>query len=506
MHKRPLIICTWLGIIILAVFLRFNDLEQRPMHADEATGARILSNRLEANSYQFDPKHFHGPLLSITAEPIAQLAGETSWQRLSKHSLRIGPAIAGILLVLTPLLWQRRIGAIAALTAGMLLATSPIIVYYNRMYIHESLLALLAMLALATGYQLLEKPKRGSGLMTGLFIGLMFATKETAAISVIAWVVASFVYLFAPITDRPPLSARLQIYLKPFIYLGLATAVSAAFFYSNGFKSAQGVIDAIRTYFIYETTAGHEKAWSYYFELLLWPKHRLGMWWSEASVLLLGIASVGALWKYRDTSQKTGRFLFAATFTHILIYSLISYKTPWLMLVPWAHGCLLVGFLTQKLPQAKRATRIFLTLLLIASFSIQTRQCLLANGLYASDARNPYAYVPTSKNVEALEVWLDELIEQNPSITRSTIAVVGNEYWPLPWYLKAFETIGYWPEIETMHRDFPLVFAMPGQAQRTAAQLQDTHTALPRSLRADVPVVLYLRNDIWQQWTKEPAL
>ena len=100
----------------------------------------------------------------------------------------------------------------------------------------------------------------------------------------------------------------------------------------------------------------------------------------------------------------------------------------------------------------------------------------------------------------------DELIEQNPSIARSTIAVVGSEYWPLPWYLKAFETIGYWPEIETMHRDFPLVFTMPGQAQRTEAQLQDSHTALPRSLRADVPVVLYLRNDIWQQWTKEPAL
>jgi hypothetical protein len=30
--------------------------------------------------------------------------------------------------------------------------------------------------------------------------------------------------------------------------------------------------------------------------------------------------------------------------------------------------------------------------------------------------------------------------------------------------------------------------------------LQATHVALPRGLRANVSITLYLRNDLWQAW------
>ena len=86
-------------------------------------------------------------------------------------------AIAGTLLVLVPLLWRRRFGDGPMLLAAALLATSPLLVYYSRMFIHESLLVLFGMLALVS---LTRAPRYG---IPGLFVGLMFATKESFAIS-----------------------------------------------------------------------------------------------------------------------------------------------------------------------------------------------------------------------------------------------------------------------------------------------------------------------------------
>jgi len=142
MSQRLLIIVTWIGIVILSLTLRLQNLEKRPIHADEATGARILARQLAGEDYQFDPQHFHGPLLSLSSLPIARSRSETSWSELSTTTLRLGAVIAGLLVVFTPLLWRRSIGPWGALAAAALLASSPLMVYYNRMYIHESLLTL----------------------------------------------------------------------------------------------------------------------------------------------------------------------------------------------------------------------------------------------------------------------------------------------------------------------------------------------------------------------------
>ena len=80
------------------------------------------------------------------------------------------------------------------------------------------------------------------------------------------------------------------------------------------------------------------------------------------------------------------------------------------------------------------------------------------------------------------------------------IAVVGHEYWPLPWYLRSFETVGYWPTPIQDMTELPIVFAMPLQVHPCDTLLKATHTKLPRGLRTNVSVTLYLRNDIWQRW------
>ena len=82
--KTPLLIAAWIGIVVLGVFLRFDDLSARPFHADEATGALITAKRMEASGYVFDPLHYHGPLLSGAGLLSARLHGTGGWAALEK--------------------------------------------------------------------------------------------------------------------------------------------------------------------------------------------------------------------------------------------------------------------------------------------------------------------------------------------------------------------------------------------------------------------------------------
>jgi uncharacterized protein (TIGR03663 family) len=502
MSQRLLIVITWIGIALLALTLRLKDLEKRPLHADEATGARILAQQIAGNDYQFDPHHFHGPLLSWSSIPMALIRDEHHWDELSSITLRLGPAVAGILLIFTPLLWVRSIGPWGALTAAALLTSSPLLVYYNRMYIHESLLMLFAALSCAAIFRFIQQPSKRIGVFAGLSLGLMFATKETFAISILAWLPATYLcYRQQQIKVAEHLSSSYhRIYFVPVAVLVLTAALTAGYFYTNGFRAPQGIIDAVRTYFVYETTPGHEKKLLYYFELLIWPKHTVGTWWTEALIVLLAVIAVT---KYLHTTAV--RFLAVATICHFAIYSSIGYKTPWLMLVPWAHACLLAGYAFSQVHTINTRSRTILIVLLISGLVYQTKQSVDASGRLANDNRNPYAYVPTSKDAPAIEDWLIQL-DALPSIPRlAPIAVVGQGYWPLPWYLRHFETIGYWPAPIQEMVDFPIIFAMPAHTHSCDDLLGTTHLKLPRSLRTNVTITLYLRNDIWQDWIHSDA-
>ena len=502
MSQRLLIIVTWIGIVILSLTLRLQNLEERPIHADEATGARILAGQLAGKDYQFDPQHFHGPLLSLSSQPIARSRSETSWSELSTTTLRLSTVIAGLLVVFTPLLWRRSIGSWGALAAAALLASSPLMVYYNRMYIHESLLTLFAMLACAAVLRLTEQPGKRIAIASGLCIGLMFATKETFAISILAWLPAvGLCYWRQQANDARHLCPNLRIYLLPSVCLAITAAFTAAYFYSDGFRSMQGIIDAVRTYFVYETTAGHEKDMGYYLKLLIWPKQQLGIWWTEVLIALLAVIAV-AFAVVKRVPNPAVLFLAVATVCHFIIYSCIGYKTPWLMMVPWAHACLLAGYVFSYFPNLKTRSRFLLTLLLLTGLAYQTKQSIHASGRLANDSRNPYAYVPTSKDAAKVERWLHELRALPDAPTLTPIGVIGQGYWPLPWYLRTFETIGYWPTPIQDITDLPIIFAMPAQAQACDNLLGATHTKLPRGLRANVAVTLYLRNDIWQHWMR----
>jgi len=233
MLKDPFIYLAWIAVVALAVFLRTNDLSDRPVHADEATGARILAQQLEGAGYTFSPKHFHGPLLTQLSRPIAHIRGEQNWAQLSIETLRSSTVIAGVLLIFTPLLWRRLIGNWGAWLAAALMATSPLLVYYSRMYIHESWLALFGMLACASIYQLTRAPTVLRAIAAGLSIGLMFATKETFAISILSWIPAVVLYLILQKRTAHTHPPQFSAYLGAAGIVFVTSICGAGLFYSD---------------------------------------------------------------------------------------------------------------------------------------------------------------------------------------------------------------------------------------------------------------------------------
>jgi uncharacterized protein (TIGR03663 family) len=424
---------------------------------------------------------------------LCRLRGETRWQEMSQTTPRLLTASAGVLLLLVPLLWRRRFGDGPMLLAAAILATSPLLVYYSRMFIHESLLVLFGMLALVS---LTRAPRWG---IPGLLVGLMFATKESFAISMIAWAGAA---VWVALENRKQLDRAWWIsawreYRAPVATSLLAGAWVAGYFYTDGFRQPGGAIDAVRTFFVYKTVSGHEKSIGYYFQLLALPAKSGGVWWCGTPVVVLALLSFAAHFR-----RPVVRFIAYSAAGHFLIYSLIAYKTPWLACLPWAHVCLLAGFGVAGFSTRPAWMKIAISLLVSACLITQFTQARRATGRFASDARNPFAYVPTRTDIETLAPWLAQLRQSAPGNSLEPVAVIGTDYWPLPWYLRSFGKIGYWPEPPDQLASMPLVFAMPETAEAVANQLAPSHTPLPRGLRAEVPVTLFVRNDIWNSWIK----
>lgn len=497
MH-RFIVVILWLLVLAAAVWLRVDSLNSRPIHFDEATGARITADRLEPTSdYAFNPVHNHGPTLSLAGALASRIAGNDSWQSMTKLPLRSVTVIAGVLLVMVPLCWRRRFGDVPMLLASALLATSPLLVYYSRMYIHEILLALFGLLVVVT------LCRKRTLWIAGAMLGLMFATKESFAISVIAWGMAGIAvaWQFRMTLRERAWWEHLDEWWRPVMTMLMCAAAVSVLFYTDGFTRPSGIWDAVRTFFIYKTEGGHDKPFGYYLSTMLVPR-KDAVWWGESTVAVLALLALVRSFSKSMPKDKAAaiQFLAYAAIAHFAIYSLIAYKTPWLMCLPWAHVCLLAGFSLVSISQWKSWQTVATTIAIVIILGLQIRQTRWATGRFETDQRNAYAYVPTSRDIESMEQWLVQLADGNPKRIEP-IAVVGSYYWPLPWYLRNFEAVGYWQDAsDPSLSQCGVVLVLPEQLDAASAKLSNTHTGFPRSLRTNVVVTLYLRNDLWKQW------
>lgn len=509
---------------IAALVLRLPRLDQRPMHGDEAVHAVKFGKLLEKNIYKYDPFEYHGPTLNYLTLIPAWISSENTLPEVNEFTLRIVPVICGVLLVLLLLLIRDGLGEKASIFAAILTAISPAMVFYSRYYIQEMLLVCFTFGTIVSGYRYCRDRKIIWAILTGAFIGLMHATKETFIISLGSMFLAlAAVIIFNRKKEQATENIKRVKTIHVLAGLIVACIVSIIFF-SSFFTNMRGIKDSILTYGTYFNRAGtsdiHNHPWYYYLKMLIFYKFGTGPVWTEALIVILAIVGFAASFAKKCTSLADSSFLrFIALYTLILtvIYSVIPYKTPWCAL-NFLHGMiLLAGFGASVLINLthKIVPRAIIAILLLAAAIHLGYLSYLNNYKYYSDSRNPYVYAhPTNEIYTALDK-IDYYAKADPKGKDMYIEVIfpGHDYWPLPWYLRSFSSVAWRDRVAFNEPSASLIIASPSVETDLTEKLSDSSIPAEEShlymflfeeapyyiwLRPKVKLMGFVRSDLWE--------
>ncbi len=495
------------GLILLAVLalasgLRFPRLADRPMHGDEAVQAVKAGDLWMSGSIKYDPKAYHGPTLYYLTLPFIWISHATDFASTDEATFRMVPVIFGVAIVLLVLALGDGIGLGAAMVAAGLTAASPAMVFYSRYYIQETLLVFFTLSAIVAGWRYVRSGRRSWLYYLAVYVGLMFATKETAIIACASAALA----LLVVSRFRPSVLARMtpRLVAGP-VAVGLLTAAAC---FSAFLAHPGGAVDAMRAPFNYADVAFgggvHDHAWHYYLGKLLFTRPEPGgPWWSEGIILLL--AAVGAGAAIRGTYIPAGgvplaRFITCYTAAMILAYSAIPYKTPWCMLSFLNGLIILAGIGTMALLQSVRGSaRALVGLALVGAGAHLAWQAHRASFTFPADRRNPYAYAHPVMDVKRLAERVERLARLHPDGDGMLVRVIAADPWPLPWYLRRLANVGYWAEAPE-EISAPVVITSAPVDRRLDRRFAATHHVQLYGLRPPVVLAMFVELGLWRRF------
>ena len=460
-------------VVVVAAWLRLHDLGNRPMHADEANQAVKLGALLERGEYRFDPYDHHGPTLYYFGLIPAWVRGERTLAELTETTVRLTPALAGTAAVLLVALAAAPLGWPMALVAAALLAVSPAAVYYSRYFVQETLLVAFALLVWVAAARWLKDRRWRWVLIAGGGLGLMQATKATAplfvAMALVAWLAGRSGGRRVPgeTTAVDPRDGRGASTVAVLGAVACAVAV-AALFYSSFFAHPAGMRDAVATYLpmsgrVAASGGAHDKPWWYYGSLF-WRQRIGGYTWDQTPFLVLAVAgAVGAL------ISKGGRWRPVAVYAlgAAAVLSAVPYKTPWVVVNLLPAMGVLAAWVPWRLAGLGRWGQALAAMAVVFVIIWQAGQVRQAVFRRPADPRNPLAYVHSSPDVRRATVLAQQAGE-------GPVRVISEEYWPLPWYLRGRDDVGYWRTVPD-ECDGSLLFVSPELAESVRERLKGSY-------------------------------
>ena len=500
---------TWraacLLILVAAAVLRLYRLSLKPLHHDEGINACFLGRLFHQGIYHYDPANYHGPTLYYFALVVSSVIEIFSRpNELTTIAIRLVPALFGIATVAVLLALRKQVGDIGALAAAALVAVSPAAVYFSRDFIHETLLVFFTLAVPMAVLRYRDTLKPTDLMLASAAAALMFATKETAVISAAVLLVSllgTFLcsrgrVLVTADTERSkpdskplPRGDRLRRAMMLWLLVAVVFFVLYALLYSSFLTDPSGIFHGIET-FRYWVGTGRQLHRAPWYTYLRWMEQ------AELPILVLGIAgTVLALWRRRN------RFaLFAGLWAFGLLtaYSLLPYKTPWLTLNCIVPMAIASGYAVQatwdRVRQLAndRFTPLMLALMGLILVASLTKSIAL-NFYRYDDARLPYVYMQTRREFISLVEEINRIASRSGSGRQTTIMVTSRDYWPLPWYLQDYSSVGYPGRI--VPADVEIIVASESQERELIPLLADNYRRVGSyPLRPAVTLVLYARN------------
>ena len=509
----------------VAAFLRIYDLELVPFHHDEGVNGNFLVRLVRDGFYHYDPANYHGPTLyyfsTIIPWTLRLISGVTAQNKygMDTVTVRLVPALFGLATVWLVLLLRRRLGTIGALSAAALLAVSPGAVYLSRYYIHETLFVFFTLGLVIAALRYYEDGHPVYLILASVSGALLFATKETAMISVGVLLIAfPLTHIYRRLrkesgdtgskrrkerrtANLDGTNQTLQKYggtrwLTIWIIgaLALFVAVNVVLYSSFFTNFPKGVYDALKTFEFWTKTgkAAHVHSFDTY------------IWWllrQESPILLLGtLGAAFVVWKPRNSFA-----LFSALwgFGIVAAYSLIPYKTPWLALNFIIPLALIGGYALQVIYERGWYPLWIISGIMVVAIGISGYQTVDLNFLNYDNDDQYYVYVYAHTRRETLKL-VDE-IERIAAVTgqgqQIGITIVSTDYWPLPWYLRDYGRVGYFGRMSTSNE--PLIIASESQGAEIETTFGDRYEQVSSglnqagsyALRPGVNLLLYVQRD-----------
>ena len=471
-----------IGIFIVAAILRSYDLNLVPLHHDEGVNGNFLVRLVREGAYRYDPENYHGPTLyyfsAIIPWATRLFFGTAARDNygLTTFTIRLVTVVFGLATIGLVFLLRRKLGTVATLSAGLMLAISPGAVYLSRYFIHESLFVFFTLGIVVAAVWFYEERDPKYLIPAGASAALLFATKETAMISVGVFIIAlilTLVYMY--FTRKPSVSTPTKRYkargasnrFREVIEemggtTNLAGNVVVALivfaglyllFYSSFFQNGQGVWDSLKTFAIWTKTGtvAHVHPATQYF---IWLTRQ------EAPLLFLGAA--GAAWAVLKPRNSLALFCGLWAFGLIAAYSLVPYKTPWLLLNFVVPLALIAGYAIQAIYELDRGQLRLVSAVLFVAVGVGLYQSIDLNFINYDNDKPQYVYVyaHTKRNMLDLVNEIDRIAKEENG-TKTGITIVSPDYWPLPWYLRNYTRVGYYGDMAASTE--PLIIANANQ-------------------------------------------
>ena len=213
----------FLLILIIALFVRFWNLDLKLLHHDEAIHSWFSYELLTTGAWAYDPS-YHGPFLYYVTAGMFSLFGD------SDLVARLLPALFGTLLI--PLVYCiYRIGYIdkkQTLLAALLIALSPDMVYFSRFLRHDIFMLFFTFLLLVAILYYFEYGQSRYAIIAAIAMGGALCCKEEMPVILIIF--ASF-FIFAIWRGKftlPP-DWKYDLILGAFIVFGIMAVLYSAF-------------------------------------------------------------------------------------------------------------------------------------------------------------------------------------------------------------------------------------------------------------------------------------
>lgn len=491
------------SILIIAIFLRLYHLDLKPLHNDEGVNAYFFVRLFRENFYQYDPANYHGPTLyyfTLIACSICTLFFGASG--VNTFVIRLVPALFGVAAVYLILKLRDQLGTGAVLAAAALTAVSPGATYFSRDYIHESIFACLTLGLVVAMTHWYAKSTLGSLLMVAVVAALLFATKETAVVSVVVLVLAliatvfcvpretrvageeSLKTMFAEILARfrGPSDAVWSLLGGIVVFLVLAFILFSSFLgnYPRGLHDAVG---ALKFWVNVGATQQRHGFGTYIF------------WLAREETLMLVLGITGTV----VAAVKQQRFAFFAglwAFGLLTAYSLIPYKTPWLTLNFIIPLAIVAGYTVEvayrKLEAHSKTAAWTWGAFFAIGIATSAYSAIRLNFYHYDNDRDPYVYVQTQRGFLSLVETINKIAFRSGSGDQTSIAIMSPDYWPLPWYLRDYTRAGYYNRISDVNAD--IVIGSEWQALQLALKLGENYERIGAyPLRPGVILVLFAR-------------